>query len=118
MTDQGNDPTRPIPVTGDDPTRAMPPVPPTPPGPPLEPPLVVSGGEPPDRRPWIIAGLLGLVALIAIILLLVGNDDSDDDDEAADPTTTLAPATPTRSEERRVGKECVSPDRSRWPPHH
>src|SRR3546814_5132079 len=79
MTDQGNDPTRPIPVTGDDPTRAMPPVPPTPPGPPLEPPLVVSGGEPPDRRPWIIAGLLGLVALIAIILLLVGNDDRSEE---------------------------------------
>src|SRR3546814_19978636 len=24
----------------------------------------------------------------------------------------------TRSEERRVGKECVSPCRSRWPPYH
>src|SRR3546814_20500026 len=23
-----------------------------------------------------------------------------------------------RSEERRVGKECVSPSRSRWPPYH
>src|SRR3546814_20997241 len=90
MTDQGNDPTRPIPVTGDDPTRAMPPVPPTPPGPPPEPPLVVSGGEPPDRRPWIIAGLLGLVALIPIILLLVGNDDRDDDAEAADRKTFVA----------------------------
>src|SRR3546814_19249566 len=25
---------------------------------------------------------------------------------------------PTRSEERRVGKECVSTCRSRWSPHH
>src|SRR3546814_15710317 len=58
MTDQGNDPTRPIPVTGDDPTRAMPPVPPTPPGPPLEPPLVLRGGEQLDRPPWRIAALL------------------------------------------------------------
>src|SRR3546814_12091541 len=28
-----------------------------------------------------------------------------------------APASP-RSEERRVGKECVSPGRSRWSPYH
>src|SRR3546814_4768231 len=27
-------------------------------------------------------------------------------------------ATPTRSEERRVGKECVSTCRSRWSPYH
>src|SRR3546814_14624678 len=26
--------------------------------------------------------------------------------------------TPRRSEERRVGKECVSPGRSRWCPYH
>src|SRR3546814_12604300 len=28
------------------------------------------------------------------------------------------PATRERSEERRVGKECVSPCRSRWTPYH
>src|SRR3546814_12081475 len=28
------------------------------------------------------------------------------------------PATATRSEERRVGKECVSTCRSRWSPYH
>src|SRR3546814_19531906 len=28
------------------------------------------------------------------------------------------PATPDRSEERRVGKECVSTCRSRWSPYH
>src|SRR3546814_6772368 len=29
-----------------------------------------------------------------------------------------AAATPVSSEERRVGKECVSTCRSRWPPYH
>src|SRR3546814_11250144 len=31
---------------------------------------------------------------------------------------TLGTATTPRSEERRVGKECVSACRSRWSPHH
>src|SRR3546814_15222634 len=30
----------------------------------------------------------------------------------------LAPRVPSRSEERRVGKECVSTCRSRWSPYH
>src|SRR3546814_1531998 len=30
----------------------------------------------------------------------------------------LAAVVGDRSEERRVGKECVSPCRSRWPPYH
>src|SRR3546814_17636587 len=30
----------------------------------------------------------------------------------------LAPVSPVRSEERRVGKECVSTCRSRWSPYH
>src|SRR3546814_1820093 len=35
------------------------------------------------------------------------------------PTPTLtAPPPPPRSEERRVGKECVSTCRSRWSPYH
>src|SRR3546814_12086937 len=32
--------------------------------------------------------------------------------------TDWMPAQPTRSEERRVGKECVSTCRSRWSPYH
>src|SRR3546814_10914652 len=32
--------------------------------------------------------------------------------------STSASAAPTRSEERRVGKECVSKCRSRWSPYH
>src|SRR3546814_13633826 len=31
---------------------------------------------------------------------------------------TMAPIVPDRSEERRVGKECVSTCRSRWSPYH
>src|SRR3546814_16658540 len=33
-------------------------------------------------------------------------------------THTFAPDRLARSEERRVGKECVSTCRSRWPPNH
>src|SRR3546814_13949024 len=36
----------------------------------------------------------------------------------AGPQTDPAKAAITRSEERRVGKECVSPCRSRWSPYH
>ena len=32
--------------------------------------------------------------------------------------TLVAPDSHTRSEERRVGKECVQPCRSRWSPYH
>src|SRR3546814_4540352 len=45
-------------------------------------------------RPWLLAGFAVLGA-------------------AATAALTLA-----RSEERRVGKECVSPCRSRWSPYH
>src|SRR3546814_20743116 len=40
--------------------------------------------------------------------------------DAATPAANTAPATAaaTRSEERRVGKECVSTCRSRWSPYH
>src|SRR3546814_13432629 len=38
-------------------------------------------------------------------------------DLKGDPTQALATA-PYRSEERRVGKECVSTCRSRWSPYH
>src|SRR3546814_10283967 len=33
-------------------------------------------------------------------------------------TTSIAAISPVRSEERRVGKECVSTCRSRWSPYH
>src|SRR3546814_9006643 len=34
------------------------------------------------------------------------------------PATRRAPGADSRSEERRVGKECVSTCRSRWSPYH
>src|SRR3546814_18578753 len=45
--------------------------------------------------------------------LAVRCDITDEGDLAA-----LADAAVTRSEERRVGKECVSTCRSRWSPYH
>src|SRR3546814_15590572 len=41
-----------------------------------------------------------------------GIDDAGDDDQEG------YHARQQRSEERRVGKECVSPCRSRWSPYH
>src|SRR3546814_16979011 len=37
-------------------------------------------------------------------------------EQSEDAVFTIGPS--TRSEERRVGKECVSPCRSRWSPYH
>src|SRR3546814_13662139 len=39
-------------------------------------------------------------------------------DNAGDGTTTATVLAQARSEERRVGKECVSTCRSRWSPYH
>src|SRR3546814_7150684 len=38
--------------------------------------------------------------------------------DAAAPQIVLRDLSRGRSEERRVGKECVSPCSSRWPPYH
>src|SRR3546814_1985280 len=42
----------------------------------------------------------------------------DDGREFPGPQFTRADKSPGRSEERRVGKECVSTCRSRWSPYH
>ena len=34
------------------------------------------------------------------------------------PSPSMAHSSTTRSEERRVGKECIPPCRSRWSPYH
>src|SRR3546814_14554134 len=44
--------------------------------------------------------------------------DSDADNKVADSDLALQALGGDRSEERRVGKECVSPCRSRWSPVH
>ena len=65
--------------------------------------------------------LSGVLALILSLSLLLPTIPTVWADEAADPETViesvtnqLAAAGETRSEERRVGKEC----RSRWSPYH
>src|SRR3546814_15841820 len=63
---------------------------------------IVAGN--PSRRSILGKGLLGLSVIPAVVL--AGCDDDN-------PVVTLPP-TPTRSEEPRVGKECVSQCRSRW----
>src|SRR3546814_15074349 len=46
------------------------------------------------------------------------DDDDDDDDGGSDPRDPAPQCPQVRSEERRVGKECVSTCRSRWSPYH
>ena len=92
--------------TGQDPTRANPPVEdPTQVGPAGGPPPAWvepgPGGPPPppDRRPWIIAGLLAVIAALLLVLLLAGDDDGDEDEAASttstEPSTTTTAATST-----------------------
>src|SRR3546814_15689898 len=77
-------------------------------------------------------------ALILALLACLGGlaacgDDGNDSASASDPdaggafpvtiehiygTTVIPEAPERRSEERRVGKECVSTCRSRWSPYH
>src|SRR3546814_13098929 len=48
---------------------------------------------------WLRSDPVSILVLLAVALLMISR-------------------VPTRSEERRVGKECVSTCRSRWSPHH
>src|SRR3546814_885675 len=66
-----------------------------------------------DRKRFFAAGTAAAFLLGG--LYLAGADDSPDGSARAAPATTARPA---RSEERRVGKECVSTCRSRWSPYH
>lgn len=92
MPDAADDPTQ-IDVPPVDPTQVAVPV--VDPGagapPPLEPPLAYEGGEPPDRRPWIIAAILAVIAIVAVALLLT----SDDDEPTAATSTTISEETTT-----------------------
>src|SRR3546814_13160432 len=68
--------------------------------------------ENPTRRTLLRNGLFGLSVIPAMALAACDDDGN--------PIVTVPPTpTPTpRSEERRVGKECVSTCRSRWAPYH
>src|SRR3546814_11546734 len=52
-----------------------------------------------ERELFVVVGLLTILASAALM-------------------HSLHPSTALRSEERRVGKECVSTCRSRWSPYH
>ena len=93
VTEPGNPTQVETPVTDPgDPTMAMPAA-----GagiPPEEPPVTGEPpSEPPDRRPWILAAVLGLIVLAALLLFLFNDDD--DDDVSADSTTTTESTTTT-----------------------
>src|SRR3546814_20992516 len=69
--------------------------------------------------------VLGTFLVGALALAACGNSGDDDVDAADAPGTTEAAESGSedsgegsRSEERRVGKECVSTCRSRWSPYH
>src|SRR3546814_4433516 len=68
--------------------------------------------------------LLGLTLAVTLVILVavgaeLGSEQKPDMIDAALVITTLILAWLfSRSEERRVGKECVSPCRSRWAPYH
>lgn len=131
MTDQGGDPTRTdTPAVGgpDDPTVVgAPPVGPEPvtgtggaegPPPGSPPPPWGPDGERPDRRPWIIAALLGLIALVAILLLLLGGDDDDDSPGTTTTTTTESTTTtePTTTTTETTTTTTEAPTTSAAPP--
>src|SRR3546814_14190294 len=76
----------------------------------------------------VAAGIVGLGACYLLIphvtsridRFLTGGGDTYQIDRALDALRAggLFGAGPGRSEARRVGKECVSTFRSRWPPYH
>src|SRR3546814_15497237 len=79
------------------------------------------------ERASVGIGLNALLAVLAVDICRIGGDGSldlvgrhqplgDAGERAAFQLVALAPAA-VRSEERRVGKECVSTCRSRWSPY-
>src|SRR3546814_14465731 len=84
-------------------------------------------GEVPERPRgirwgrWIMRGLgVGIILLVLIIAWLAITAPLSKSLEPPTPpsVTLLAEDGTPRSEERRVGKECVSRCRSRWSPYH
>src|SRR3546814_15507605 len=63
------------------------------------------------------ADAVGIVFRLAVSLG-VGTDDAGLEAEAVEVTLIGDASADVRSEERRVGKECVRPCRSRWSPYH
>lgn len=65
---------------------------------------------------------LNIAAVVAVLMLGAGVAVADPDAAPGDPGGPGAPGAQrdpsTRSEERRVGKECDQQCRSRWSPYH
>lgn len=95
MSDPGFEPTRIDQPAVPGPSGAPPGVPG---GPPPEGPTP-GGPQPPDRRPWIIGGIVALIVVVAIVLLLLAGDDDDDaaTDDTSTTTSTTAASTTTSS---------------------
>jgi hypothetical protein len=74
-----------------DPTMAMPAATGAPP-PPVPPATGEPPAEPPDRRPWVIAGLVLAILLLGLVLFLLSDDD-DDTSTSASTTTTSSTTT-------------------------
>src|SRR3546814_12398708 len=67
----------------------------------------------------IVLSVLAMTPLLANALLQrIERAQSIDDACILDPPDTVVVLAGGRSEERRVGKECVSTCRSRWSPYH
>src|SRR3546814_20175659 len=85
--------------------------------------LIVSGGEGNGEVHTVGRSSSG-VALLALGAPAYGQTSTAVESEAEVPAEEsaafqgAAPSESTRSEERRVGKECVSTCRSRWSPYH
>jgi hypothetical protein len=80
-----------------DPTMAMPSAADGPP-PSDEPPPTDEPPPPPDRRPWILAGLVALIVLIGLALLVLDDDDEDVASTASSTTTSAAAADTTTAQ--------------------
>ncbi len=108
MVDQEphNEPTRADTPIVDEPTMAM-----AAPGeapPPVDrPPTGEPPAPPPDRGPWILVGILALIAVVAITALLVGGDD-DDEAATAESTTTTEETTTTSEETTTTSEETTT----------
>ena len=61
--------------------------------------------------------ILATVAVVALVAACSGTATGPGVATLDDPSASDSPGA-CRSEERRVGKECSSPCRSRWSPYH
>lgn len=96
--DPADDPTRLDVPAVDEPTAAMPAA--AGGGPPAGlPPTGEPPAPPPDRRPWILAGLLAVIALVAVAALLLGGDDDDEATTSSTTTSAIETTTTTAPEE-------------------